>query len=644
MIGSQFNEEVEKDVRRIYFYGKKALQKPNATNLNFFVGILNDYIENNGYVNKRLEIFLKTFCESKGLFRWINESIINTGTLTDDMRLFFRIFYRFGLFGENIRFMQFPNRKWELIAINPEIYGKILKIKKTDCKKDNGVTRRSLKLVIEVLNGSDLEKRPHYILTNPIRQVTSKVGRWNKSLDCIPPDLVGKRLIFRNINSFHYKKNYGYESSVFNRSGRICNRFEHEFLRKVTFNLSKRTKQRFFCELKKQLTVMIPGIKCNNSVVLSTNMYLLKIKEEELLKSAITVYWDMYKYAGSTVKEITVKRADKELTKFYNQIRVLPKGTTLPSRNLKFLITFSPLRFSLQNFFRRILSTKVDTLQKAFDLLNEPRKKHMYSTGIFIDSNFVLDKIGIIVNPLSREYFMREDKNDGITSYVLAVFKNQVFIEILNELLKGKIDFTLAKHIVVEYTGQKRVTSYSAIYEDGIIIGKDINGIEKRISLLVKRTDNRDFIKTLIDWLKVAHEPNCNIKYMLVDVTHPYDLELSEIDSEISNIIIKEECGLINIGFFEGFKGIKFLGQIYNALDISRRKKVRNPIIHAHMKLKSFGLDIPLAVIKDFDRLFIESKVPQGLRNASHSDVLLFLKNWAKKYRREYSFGDNQSN
>lgn len=329
-----------------------------------------------------------------------------------------------------------------------------------------------------------------------------------------------------------------------------------------------------------------------------------------------------------------IKKTYPGVFSFFSEIIVLEEGFLPPIKNLKFLVTVSSLRPSLDNLVKNFHRTR--KICHVYNLLNIPRKEKALSTDCIITSDDVFEA-GLSINfKLPKAKFMREDKNDAITNFVLAVFKNIDVLTFIREKFR-EIRIPNSNNSQLLFTGQHRKGGeYSAIYEDGIIQGKDQNGRPVKICLMVKNTmlENQD--KHIKDYLKTIHIPNDSLVNILIDITHPRDVRKLLIpDQRIKDAVILRGLGIINIGIFEGFKGVKYLGQIYGALMQARISPCKDKIQFAKDKLLSYGIFIDNNTEKELiflNNVLEDLGVTEDLTSANWGQLHEFLGKYVKRY------------
>lgn len=233
---------------------------------------------------------------------------------------------------------------------------------------------------------------------------------------------------------------------------------------------------------------------------------------------------------------------------------------------------------------------------------------------------------------------MREDKNDAITNFALALFKNKNVLTFIKKRF-NEIKLPEANNSHLVFTGQHRKGGeYSSIYEDGIIQGKDKNGKMVTISILVNNTMLEDPDKHIKDYLKSIHTPNDHHVFILIDITHPQDIQkLSALNRRIRNTVITEGLGLINIGIFEGFKGVNYLGQVYGSLMQAKRSAKTDTVHFAINQLIGYGFDVDDRMKEEIiflNSILNEIGISGDLTQAKWGQIHRFLRKYVKRYRK----------
>ncbi|MFX0051190.1 MAG: hypothetical protein ACFFAJ_17205 [Candidatus Hodarchaeota archaeon] len=578
----------------------------------------------------------EVFLGKNELISKINENLKNGLLENKALRKHYRKLFHDGTLSKT-RFIRFPKIGWRLIEINTELERQLLSIIPKKIGKGSLRILFILRLLLELLGEDINERKPHYLVSSPVIQSVRYTPRTNEPRNCIPESLVEKKLVLRNVWSLNYDKRNGYNNQQYACPQLIFYQFESIFLKKVSTNLKGLSKSFFLTALKQQFVRCFPNKKFKTSQAISANLFELKESELDVLILASTTFYDIYKYKGVKYPQASLKYIEKtnpELYTFFSKMIVLEGGFLPPMKDLKFLVTVSSLRPSLENLVNNYHTTR--NLSRVYDLLNVPRKEGALSTSCIITINDIFEA-GLSVNfKLSKAKFMREDKKDAITNFALAVFKNTDVLTFIRKKFR-EVRLPDSNNSELLFTGQHRNGGeFSAIYEDGIIRGKDQDGRPVRVSLMVKNTMLEDQDKHIRDYLKTMHIPNDSIVNILVDVTHPRDVrKILMPNQKIKDDVILNGLGIINIGIYEGFKGVKNLGQIYGVLMQARRSSCKDKVQFAKNKLINYGIPIDDDTKKELivlNNILEDLRVTEDLNSANWGQIHEFLGKYVERY------------
>lgn len=588
-------------------------------------------------------INVKNETKKRQLISKINSELKKGFLDNESLRKHYRRLYRDGTLS-NTRFIRFPKKGWRLVETNVELNRRLKTIIPKIIGKGSLRILFVLRLLLGLLGEDNVERTPHYLISAPIIQSIRYTPRTSEPRSCIPESLIGKKMVLRNVWSLNHDKRKGYSIQQYTHPQQILAQFEKIFLKKVSSNLNKPSQSFFLNALKQQLLHYFPDKKFKTNQAISASLFELKESELDILVLASTTFYDIYKYKGVKYSQSSLKYIEKtypKLCTFFAKIVVLEEGFLPPKKDMKFLVTVSSLRPSLDNFVKNYKNTR--KIYQVFNLLNIPRKEMALSTGIMITIDDIFDA-GLSVNlKLPKTKFMRENKNDAITNFALAVFKNVDVLRFIREEF-GEINLPDPNNSQLIFTGQHRNGGeYSAIYEDGIVQGENQNGRPVRASLMVKNTMLEDQDRHIYDYLKIIHIPNDSFVYILIDITHPEDVRKSLIPNQkIKDVVILKGLGIINIGIYEGICGVKNLGQIYGALMQARRSSCRDKINFARNKLISYAIPIDDNIEKELEYLnnvLDDLGVTKDLTTANRAQIHEFLGRYVERYGKYLSSG-----
>jgi len=181
------------------------------------------------------------------------------------------------------------------------------------------VCLKLLYLFTDILNFQFNEK-PYYLITPPIEQIRID------SKDAIPKELVGKKVVLKNLKSINFDEDNGYGPKNFIDSRgvpTVPNTFEKLFLSRFKQNLSTRKRVRFYKGLVIQLKRSLPNYNWKLrriSYILSKIMFTLKFNENQIRNLAIRVFYDHYYYGGVGKLIVTQLRPNhKKLFSFFEK-------------------------------------------------------------------------------------------------------------------------------------------------------------------------------------------------------------------------------------------------------------------------------------------------------------------------------------
>ena len=556
----------------------------------------------------------------------------------ESLRKRYRRLYRDGTLA-NTRFIRFPRKGWRLVETNTKLEKELLSIIPQKTGMGSNRVLFTLKLFLDILCEENDKKTPHYLISSPIKQHIRFTPNTGEPRNCIPEGVVRKRLILRNVWSLNHDKRNGISNQQYTCPHQILFQFEKIFLKRVTTNLRGLAKSYYLNALKKQLKRSIPDKKFKTNQAISASLFELSIEEFDILILASTTFYDFYKYHGVKYPQSSlsfIRRTYPNLYTFYSKFIVLESGTLPPIDDLKFLVTVTSLKSSLNNLVNKYQITS--RLSQILELLDTPRKRDALSTKIVIRTDDVFNASLFLDYKLVKKKLMREDKNNAITNFALALFKNKEVLTFIKKRFKDiKLPEVDNSHLI--FTGQHRKgREYSSIYEDGIIQGKDNNGKMITISILVKNTMLEDPDKHIKDYLKSIHIPNDQHVFILIDITHPQDIrKISIPNPRMRNTIITEGLGLINIGIFEGFEGVKYLGLVYGALMQARRSSKTDKVAFAIKKLIGYGLDVDDRMREELiflNNILNEIGIVGDLTQAKWGQIHRFLRKYVERYRK----------
>ncbi|MHA1968522.1 MAG: hypothetical protein ACW964_12040 [Candidatus Hodarchaeales archaeon] len=456
--------------------------------------------------------------------------------------------------------------------------------------------KRAYKLWIELFTGLPYyswTKKPIWwsITVKPTKYVVESA-----------PKIVGKLVLL--INGAKYFGKDGYKGNDHFVNGTVA-KFRKMFVEDLNQEYLGVSRKQVYIDLRKELFSQFKNEFKNNQFrrlikrKQRPNLFVLKYQKDKFHYSWVRKYIETNRrYAWRSDKGI------KPTIKFFSQYNY---SKWLKANNFNYIITSSEITFD--ELIDEYLNNRINSLHDVNNALMRSRS----ASRIIINGHFGTKDVKppLIVDTTNIAKYKDESNPEGQITIIQSLFQLKKNIKKLNREFNIDIPLNGCYRFMAQSRGRTATTTTN--FED-ISASSDKYGypLEKSVNIFVKNSSEISLQRLIEDRLmKMLSFPKKELSIpILVDVTHPEDINPEELPKEVKNVFKNYNwqfpLGWIDIGIYKRSEVAKDIASIYGAIKYSRKKNLSNNHINTaeQMLLGHNITGVHRNLIEKMDKLF----------------------------------------